>query len=1450
MKKNYFKASSKLFLTAGFLALLSISANAQTANDAKVLKTKTNTSVLSRAQQSAEKLVVSDATLRKFAADKKVPYRFESPDGRIMQLAAIDGNGNPIYFITDNDKVAITSGVNLIQTGTPSGYNLSGKDVKIVEWDGGRVRATHQELLGKITVGADTGSVVTTNSDHSTHVAGTILATGIDAKAKGMAPDSKIISYDYNNNYTELSTSLSKQEGVLSTHSYGFNTGWTLNNSGTWNWGGDKNVSPTIDYRFGYYSEYDQTIDLTLLSAPWHTLVRSAGNHRGDGPATPTAELPQERDGGATGYDCVSFGSLPKNAIIVGAVNPVLNYQGPSSVTMTSFSSWGPTDDGRIVPTVVADGASVYSTISTGDASYGTMSGTSMATPATTGALTLIQEFAKRKTGGYFTSPLVKSLITNTAKEAGNLGPDYIYGFGLVDAKATVDLIENKGATTDYKEGTLQNGETVTLTYKVKPGKPFKATLAWLDKPGLPKARIDSPIVRDPSYLNDRTPKLVDDLDLRVEQNGTVFLPYVLDPANPANVATTGDNIVDNIEQIYIENPQNGTVTLTFTHKRTLTDPVYYGLSVSGVDVDNDLEIQDIVPMVSREEVGGNTPFKVTIKNNGNNDASNYEVTLKVKDPDGRVLAESTQTVAATQAQQTNDVSFTANIPEIFTRYMLEARVNLVGDVVSTNNYLEKPVVSIRADLREGNSMMVETFNVTYENDGWKVVDANNDGNIWSYSVNQDFVKDGSKVAYSSQNSVAYANDWLLSNPVILKSGSKYKVSYFFKRNSSSAARGEILETFVGTAQDVAAMTTSLNLNTLLQTDPLAWAKKEFEYTATADGLHYFGIQHRTQTGRTSWAAAIEDFTILNTDSGKTNVDISYKVLDGSSVITRLSDVQFEASNVVTPVVTAWNWSFTPNTVTYINGTSATSEKPQVRFANKGTYSVKVNTSNASGSGENNKYNYITVIDPSLTNDFSFDRGVVYPGENVQFTNLSAGYPLPKWEWSITPNTPGAFEFLQNTSLSSEHLNVKFLKGGRYSVSLKTTSAFGEKLESKSNIISVFANTNPPKKVSAVNNGGSVSLGWGAPNPGTQYSYVNEMFTATTFPPAGWQVIDANNDGKTWRRISFSIAGPTASIYSYDNGAPIQTDDYLVTPTYTLPPTYSELVFDSPAYVANDLDNLDIYYVKVADNTPLTTSQIKAGVLLFSGVTVKNNNFFNKVDLSSVQDGSPFRLAFYSNNKDKYVLSLDNIRISTPGFITNAVASPSLLEEKRGAIDLEERNEFGDLSVDASAKPAWPQITLGPSNNITAYEIQRGGSTVTTLPSSDVVYVDNTITSPGNYCYDVVAVYDGVNKSTPSNQACVQVDTVLSTVDMKKFGNVAAFPNPVVDKVRVKFVQSFSGKADIEIYSIDGKKVAQTFLTERELGEQGTDMTKLPSGVYVLIVKTNGKSYSTKVIKK
>ena len=1444
-------------MTAGFFALLSISANAQTANDAKILKSKTNDAILSKAQAAAEKLVVSEVTLKKFAKEKNVPYRFESKEGKIMQLAAIDGSGNPIYLITDNEKAAITSGVNLLQFGAASGYDLSGKDIKILEWDGGRVRASHKELIGKIITGADKGTVTQDLSDHSTHVAGTILATGINKAAKGMAPDSKIVSYDFSSNFVEINDALAKQEGILSTHSYGYNAGYTYNSTkGIYEWSGDTNVSSTIDYRFGYYSDYDATIDQSLLGAPWHTLVRSAGNHRSDNPGTTgTTAYPAERDGGTTGYDCVAFGSLPKNAIIVGAVSPVLNYTGPQSVTSASFSSWGPTDDGRIVPTVVADGVNVFSTFSASDVSYGTMSGTSMATPATTGALTLIQEFAKKKTGNFFTSPLIKSILTNTTKEAGRLGPDYIYGFGLIDAKAAVDLIENKEKSTDYKEGVIQNGETVTLTFKVAEGKPFKATLSWLDKPGVPKASQTSSVPKDPSFLNDRTPKLIDDLDLRVEQNGTTYLPYVLDPANPSKVATTGDNIVDNIEQIYIANPQSGTVTLSFTHKGTLTSPVNYGLAVTGLDVDSDLELLDIVPTVSKELIGKNTPVKVLVKNLGTQDFSNVDVVFTLRDPGGTVKSEKTQTISSILAGSTTEVEFIADASELFTEYRVVARLVANGDLNVSNNFKEKSLLSILADLREGNSGFLQTFNNPLSQDGWKILDANADGKTWTLLT--DAFGRGSAYLYSSQftspSTYFIANDWLFSNPMLLKAGSKYKVSYYVKRNSSNSLRGEILETFIGNDQTVAGMTTSVNQNVLLQTDPIAWAKKEFEFTATTDGVQYIAIQHKTQDGKVSYGIGIEDFMITNINEGKPNTVISSKITNGmKDVITDITEVQFENSNANLPEVSSWNWTFTPNTVTYINGTSATSEKPQVKFNNVGSYSVKLEASNSFGTSESNKYNIVSVISPNLNNDYTIDRSLIYSNENVQFTNLSSGFPDPNaWEWTITPNTEGAFEFLSGTSPTSEHLNVKFIKGGKYSISLNAKSAFGENLVSKSNIINVFANVNAPKTVTATNNGGSVSLGWGVPDTSSPYSHINELFTSATFPPANWQIIDANADGYSWTRYTLNGNG-LAGVYSINptSGLGRQSDDYLISPVINIPSGYTELSFRSPFGTPSKPDNLKIYVVKTSKTTALTVEEVKAGTLIFDKPIFENGQVFYTADLSSGLDGTPYRLAFYSNNLDKNMASLDNIRISTPGFLVEGKSEGSLAAEVVTIQNVRDGEIITELSNDGTVKPAWPVLTVGPSANVTGYEVQRDNAVIATVPSTDMVYIDNAITSPGTYCYEMVAIYDGVNKSVPSNETCVQVDSVLSTVDMKKFGNVAAFPNPVVDRVKVKFAQSFSGKAEVEIYSADGRKVSQASLTERELGEQGTDMTKLSSGLYILVVKTNGKSFSTKVIKK
>jgi len=66
---------------------------------------------------------------------------------------------------------------------------------------------------------------------------------------------------------------------------------------------------------------------------------------------------------------------------------------------------------------------------------------------------------------------------------------------------------------------------------------------------------------------------LVNDLDLRVlSPTGATNYPYVLNRASPTNAATKADNTVDNVEQVYLSNPTNGTYTVRVTHKGNLVN--------------------------------------------------------------------------------------------------------------------------------------------------------------------------------------------------------------------------------------------------------------------------------------------------------------------------------------------------------------------------------------------------------------------------------------------------------------------------------------------------------------------------------------------------------------------------------------------------------------------------------------------------------------------------------------------------------------------------------------------------------------------------------------------------------------------------------------------------------------------------------------------------------------
>ncbi len=520
------------------------------------------------------------------ASENGWPVRKEYPDGRIIEIISLGENGMPEYVMTHNLNAAITSGTDNLWTGGDLGLSLTGDIMLIGEWDGGGVRATHQEFR----VGAGASRVTQRDapaslSNHSTHVAGTLIAEGQTASAHGMATEAALDAYDWDNDVSEMGLAYVNDDLMLSNHSYGAIRGW-YDDSGTWYWFGDISISTTEDYEFGFYGPLAKTWDSLARLCPQYLIVKSAGNDRNDdwnsghwvwsGGGWVWSTASRDPDGGSDGYDCIGNRGVAKNLLTVGAVEQIAGgYSQPSDVIMTAFSGWGPTDDGRIKPDIVADGADLVSSIATGDAQYGNMGGTSQASPVVTGSMALLQEYHHDLNGTYMYADELKALVINTADEAGTAdGPDYRFGHGLLNADGAAALIRKDDSIGNLiRRSYLANGETELYTYYSDGNHPLKVTICWID----PAHSALTP------SLNPTTVCLVHDLDLRViNPTGGIAYPWLLNRTSPASAAIRADNDFDNVETVYLPNPTPGEYTIQVNHEGAISGQ-YYGLVVSGL---------------------------------------------------------------------------------------------------------------------------------------------------------------------------------------------------------------------------------------------------------------------------------------------------------------------------------------------------------------------------------------------------------------------------------------------------------------------------------------------------------------------------------------------------------------------------------------------------------------------------------------------------------------------------------------------------------------------------------------------------------------------------------------------------------------------------------------------------------------------------------------------------
>ncbi len=444
--------------------------------------------------------------------------------GQIVAVADSGLDANEDWFVNYDNGTTVTNVVTEAETVNPPQIGTLHPNNKIIGY-----------FVFPLAEAYDHGNF------HGTHVAGSVAGDRLEAigagpsgsvsspndsgydNDDGMAPNAQLLIQDLGSE--ENGTSVYVLGSPLYRQAY--NSGARIHTN---SYGGGA----------GEYTFNSKDTDDFLYNFEDMLILFSAGN---DGPSLDTIGSP----------------GTSKNVLTVGAL---LHGNSPIAV---SFSSRGPTDDGRLKPDIMATGTSIES--AAGDSSTNStiespsrksISGTSMSTPITAGSSALVRQYY---TEGFYptgianandehtpTGVLLKATLINGAGIASGHF-DNTTGWGRVNLNNSImfdDSDKHLRAWEINNANGLKTGENTEIKLEVKAGQPLAITLAWYDVPG--------------PFGSNKT--LVNDIDLEVRVDGQLYKGNVWSDTAISSTGGERDSI-NTVEQVRIPNPIEGVYTIS-----------------------------------------------------------------------------------------------------------------------------------------------------------------------------------------------------------------------------------------------------------------------------------------------------------------------------------------------------------------------------------------------------------------------------------------------------------------------------------------------------------------------------------------------------------------------------------------------------------------------------------------------------------------------------------------------------------------------------------------------------------------------------------------------------------------------------------------------------------------------------------------------------------------------